>query len=137
MGGYGAMRLALAHPDRYCSAVSHSGAVLFGTERQERLSAAEFTRVRGLKPDGSRHDLKHVARQAAKKGKLPKLRLDCGTEDHLIADNREFHQFLVKQKIAHEYEEFPGEHNWKYWDEHVREAIAFHARVVGIKPRAS
>jgi S-formylglutathione hydrolase FrmB len=28
MGGYGALRLALTHPDRFCSAVRHSGVLL-------------------------------------------------------------------------------------------------------------
>jgi S-formylglutathione hydrolase FrmB len=31
------------------------------------------------------------------------------------------------------YEEFPGEHNWPYWDKHVQEAIAFHVRSLKIK----
>ena len=30
--------------------------------------------------------------------------------------------------ISHEYEEFPGGHDWGYWDLHVRQAIAFHVR---------
>ena len=30
--------------------------------------------------------------------------------------------------IPHEYQEFPGGHNWAYWDDHVRQAIAFHVK---------
>ena len=31
-------------------------------------------------------------------------------------------------RIAHEYEEFVGVHNWEYWDLHVQKAIEFHVR---------
>lgn len=27
----------------------------------------------------------------------------------------------------------PGHHTWDYWDDHVREAIAQHARVLGVE----
>ena len=133
MGGYGAFRLALAYPDRYCSAVSHSGAMLFGSYRSERLSADEFTRVRGLKPAGTEHDLMHLARKGAKKGVMPRLRFDCGIDDYLIDENRKLHHFLTSRKISHEYQEHPGQHDWDYWDEHVQEAISFHARVMKIR----
>jgi S-formylglutathione hydrolase FrmB len=31
-----------------------------------------------------------------------------------------------------EYQEFPGTHAWSYWDHHVRAAIDFHRRHLGI-----
>ena len=37
--------------------------------------------------------------------------------------------------MPHEYREFPGAHDWDYWDEHVRDALAFHAKVLGIGPQ--
>ena len=64
---------------------------------------------------------------------LPALRIDCGLGDFLLQDNRRFHQHLEKLGIPHEYAEYPGEHNWAYWDTHVQEAIAFFARALGIK----
>ena len=33
----------------------------------------------------------------------------------------------------HEYNEYPGNHNWDFWDTHIREAIEFHAKNLGIK----
>ena len=67
-------------------------------------------------------------------GRLPALRLDCGTEDFLLEQNRAFHKRLEDLHVPHEYEEFPGGHDWGYWDLHVREAIAFHARNLGLRP---
>lgn len=131
MGGYGALRLALRHPDLFRSTVSHSGALYFGHEPIEGRDDAfnrEFARVIGPDPEGSAHDLFHLAKTCPN---LPAIRIDCGVDDFLIESNRGYHRFLTEKGIAHEYEEFPGEHNWAYWDEHVQEAIAFHRRNLG------
>jgi putative tributyrin esterase len=137
MGGYGALRAALTYPDRFCSAHSHSGALLAGTQRwdlpQERLNNLEWQRVFGKRPAGGKHDLLALAKAAAAKRKLPALRIDCGTEDFLLPDNRTFHTKLESLRIPHQYEEFPGEHNWDYWDTHIPSALAFHAHHLGIR----
>ncbi len=126
MGGYGAIRLALAHPDRFASAVSHSGALMFGTVPEARLEGDEFNRIRGKSPAGGAHDLQYLLKAAKKARALPRIRFDCGTDDFLLSANRAFSAFLTRQKVAHEYAEYPGGHNWDYWDLHVREALAFH-----------
>ena len=64
------------------------------------------------------------------------MRIDCGKDDFLIEQNREFHKHLESCHVAHEYEEFPGAHTWEYWDLHVREALAFHARNLDLKRKA-
>jgi len=56
-----------------------------------------------------RHDLIRLATAARDAGNLPRLRIDCGVDDHLLADNREYHRALEQLKIPHEYEEFPGD----------------------------
>jgi mannitol 2-dehydrogenase len=60
------------------------------------------------------------------------MRIDCGTEDFLLDSNRQFHAHLERLGVPHEYEEFPGAHEWSYWDLHVQEAIRFHARHLNI-----
>lgn len=135
MGGYGALRLALGRPDLFCSANSHSGAVAFAhkeTARDGQPLSAEFTRILGDKPVGGKNDLFALTEKTADKSKLPALRIDCGVDDFLIEDNRNFHSHLVNLNLKHEYEEFPGAHTWAYWDQHIQEAIAFHRRQLGI-----
>jgi len=124
MGGYGALRLALGYPGRYNSANSHSGAVMNGTKPQD---IPERVLIYGVDPSNSDHDLLTLARRAKSIGQLPKIRIDCGVDDFLLPDNRQFHQSLLDMGIEHQYEEFPGVHDWDYWDLHVREALAFHA----------
>jgi len=56
-------------------------------------------------------------------------------EDHLLEYNRQFHERLEAMKVPHVYREFPGTHDWDYWDRHIPEALAFHARHLGIRRR--
>ncbi len=131
MGGYGALRLALAYPNQFVSAVSHSGAVLFGSSARTHWAGdipPEFARILGPSPKGGLNDLAALAKTAQP---FPKIRFDCGTEDFLIEENRSLHASLESENLPHEYEEFPGDHNWAYWDDHVQEAIAFHRKNLG------
>ena len=134
MGGYGALRLALGYPERYLAATSHSGALGFGHEPvgESDFRAVEFRRIAGPQPAGSQHDLFELAARAQAAGTLPALRLDCGVDDHLLRHNRLFVEHLRALGIAHEYAEFPGNHNWDYWDLHVQEALVFHCRQLAL-----
>lgn len=134
MGGYGAVKLALSYPDHFVSAVSHSGALGFGHSNRGHDGSPlspEFARILGQDPAGGAHDL-YALIEAMPEEKRPALRIDCGTEDFLLEANRDFHSFLNKKGISHEYQEFPGAHNWAYWDTHVQEALAFHRRHLGL-----
>jgi S-formylglutathione hydrolase FrmB len=129
MGGYGALKLGLKHHDTFASVVSHSGAI--GVLRRKIDNSggfgAELKRIFGETPqDGPEDPFGIVSR--IDHGRIPALRIDCGTEDPLLDQNRAFHRLLEDQQIHHEYEEFPGAHDWSYWDRHVQEAVAFHAR---------
>jgi S-formylglutathione hydrolase FrmB len=132
MGGYGALKLGLKHPDRFCSVNSHSGAPAFAHRSLDPEKDREFTRVFGANPSGGPEDVFALA-EKIDRSTLPALRIDCGTEDFLIDQNRAFHDHLTQLNLPHEYEEFPGAHDWAYWDTHVQTALAFHARNLGIE----
>lgn len=136
MGGYGAVKLGLKHHEMFASVNSHSGAVGFTHQDPEksRPLSPEFSRIFGEKPSGGPEDPFALV-EKIDHGRLPALRLDCGTEDFLLDQNRAFHAHLEKMMIPHEYEEFPGSHNWAYWDQHVQEAIRFHARNLNLPAR--
>lgn len=128
MGGYGAVKLGLKHHELFGSVHSHSGAVGFLRDpgRGRQLSP-EFARIFGAAPAGGPEDPFAIV-ETIDHGRVPPMRLDCGTEDFLLDQNRAFHKHLDALHIAHEYEEFPGGHEWAYWDQHVRGAIAFHVK---------
>lgn len=132
MGGYGALKLALQHPDMFCSVVSHSGALESGHHPPNRDDLGpELRLIYGDNPVGGKDDLWAIIDKADKK-KLPAIRIDCGLDDFLLPSNRAFHKYLNELNIPHEYEEFPGAHTWDFWDTHIQEAIKFHARKLGI-----
>lgn len=130
MGGYGCVRLGLNHSYRFASVAAHSGAMGFGhyTGGRDPEFDREFARVLGPDFVGGTNDLFAMAGRADPR---PALRIDCGVDDFLIESNRDFHRHLVEIGYEHEYQEFPGEHNWAYWDAHFPEALAFHRRVLG------
>ena len=131
MGGYGALKLALKFPYMFCSAVSHSGGLAAGHKPHGEDLAAETRLIYGENPTGGKDDLWTIA-ERSDRDSLSAIRMDCGLDDFLLKDNRAFHQHLNKLGIPHEYEEFPGEHNWDFWDTHVQEAIRFHAHALGL-----
>jgi S-formylglutathione hydrolase FrmB len=122
MGGYGAMRLGLRHPDKFASIWAHSSAFVIG-DVVPSLGLANIE-------DASLHDL---APKLKGRADLPVISFDCGTEDELIESNRDFHDLLEELDIEHLYAEHPGGHTWEYWDEHIAEALPQHETVLGVK----
>jgi S-formylglutathione hydrolase FrmB len=116
MGGFGAVRLGLKYPQRFYSIWSHSG----GFPTADRLAEHWYW-------SGSADDLDCYALvDQLDPQTLPRLSFDCGTDDHLLDENRRFHAFLEARGIPHTYHEHLGGHNWEYWDAHVREALKQH-----------
>jgi len=120
MGGYGALMLAMRHADKFRTACSHSGALGFLHTRTQDFRDAYFDI---LPPE--KYNLFDLAKTHAAAGRELAMRIDCGREDGLLDSNREFHAHLQALGLAHEYEEFSGDHTWDYWDRHVQETVAF------------
>lgn len=125
MGGYGAIKNGLKHHDMFASANSHSGAL--AAARRDYNIGSEQSKIFGKDAKDGPEDPFHIV-TSTDHGLLPAMRIDCGTEDFLLGDNRSFRDHLKQLEIPHEYEEFHGGHDWAYWDLHVQEAIRFHAR---------
>ena len=124
MGGFGAMRLGMQYAQRVLGISAHSSITDVSQLARHIPYAAEVFQFAG-KPDTS---LLHWA--TTNRRQLPPLRFDCGTEDPLIEDNRRLHQELADLNVPHTYEEFPGNHDWTYWTEHVRSTLTFCKRVL-------
>ena len=133
MGGYGAFKLALTHPERFAAAASLSGALDIGAvvssrrDRNNKDWLAEMRTVFGdlNKVPGSKHDLMALAKKVAKGAMKPRLYQCCGTEDQLIEDNIRFRDAVRKLPLDLTYEEGPGEHNWAYWDMNIQRVLAW------------
>ncbi len=133
MGGYGAFKLALQHPDMFCAAVSFSGAV----DMQSRLDSqpawtAEHQLIFGGNIGGTREDILTLLKECDPAIR-PALWMSCGIEDFLIDDNRRTHETMESLGIPHFYREDPGYgHGWNYWDLMIQEALVFIRNELGI-----
>lgn len=128
MGGYGALKLGLLHPERYAAVASISGAVDMAARRHFEQSASQDSFYRDIfgspeQMDGSDNDLVAVADRLIKQGKeTPRVYLACGTEDFLYKMNVEF-MGRFGDSLGITYEEGPGDHTWAFWDEYIQHVL--------------
>ena len=128
MGGYGAFKLALRHPERFAAAASLSGALdinaLAGRSTQDQLREKRWIFGDLKRLPGSENDLLALAgKVAAGKGPRPRLYQWCGTEDFLYADNLAFRDRAFEAGLDLTYEEGPGDHQWVYWDQQIQRVL--------------
>ncbi len=124
MGGYGALKCALTNPLQYAGVASFSAV----TDMKARIKRAtpeekqEFTALFGadlVVPAGD--DLYALAGNCPKAA-LP-IRMYCGEEDGLYAENEAFAEELEKEGQDVKFEHWQGAHEWNFWDEAVRRAM--------------
>ena len=96
MGGYGAVKLGLKHHEMFASVNSHSGALGFlrRDPREGQASSAPSSRgSSATTPKGGPEDPFAIV-ERIDHGRIPALRIDCGTDDFLLDQNRAFHKHL-------------------------------------------
>lgn len=124
MGGYGAMKLALNHPERFAAAASFSGCVGLGHPGNiYDFMERDYELVFGKRPVvGSKDDVLHLLEIAEPK-KLPKLMVTCGTEDFLYHESQAFMKIAEQRGIQVHSNFGPGDHEWPYWDANIQEFL--------------
>ncbi|MDQ3740061.1 MAG: alpha/beta hydrolase-fold protein [Actinomycetota bacterium] len=112
MGGFGALHLAAAFPDRFCAVGAHSPAIF-----ADAASSAEgaFDDAE----DFDRHDLLARAEQIP-----PGTWIDVGDDDPFAAATRT----LVKRMRAPRFHPWPGGHDGDYWNAHTDDYVRFYVR---------
>ncbi len=96
MGGYGATTYGLKYHHLFSFAYSMSGGV-FLDEKFENI----FEIVN--------------SKTSTELTQLPKIFLDCGTEDFLFDSNDYLSNFLTQKNIEHTFIKGIGAHEWSYW----------------------
>ncbi|MDT0724088.1 alpha/beta hydrolase [Staphylococcus haemolyticus] len=126
MGGYGTMKFALTQ-GRLFSKASPLSAV-FQAQGLMELDYPDFAPKAITGEDtnikGTELDTYHLVDEAVEKGlTIPKLLIQCGTEDFLYEDNQQFMTYLDDKGIDYQYEEGPGEHDYAFWDKAIKRTI--------------
>ena len=121
MGGYGALRAALTHPERFAGAASFSGAV--EAAGHMRRNPKDCMAVNGgvVRPE---EDLLRLAAGISPAAR-PRLYLSCGLDDFLLEENERFSASLDGLGWAHTYETWEGAHEWSFWDASIEKALRF------------
>jgi S-formylglutathione hydrolase FrmB len=140
MGGFGALKLALKHPDLFAVAGSFSGALDAPLRDADNpFLRPSIEKVFGRSDDPRRRSdeifslVDRISEQEVRG--LPFLYLDCGSEDWLIGTNRDFSQRLLSKKIAHEFRQLPGRHDWRFWNAQVGQFLTLLVEK-GVVPRS-
>ena len=119
MGGFGAVKLALSHPELYAFAAGLSSAIDV-PERQFALGHARqwwlFRSIFGPMGSAERaaRDPFSMVLHADPKA-APYLYLTVGEQEPLLEPNQRFAELLKKQGFAFEFHTMPGLHDWTQW----------------------
>jgi putative tributyrin esterase len=150
MGGYGAVSLALAYPDVFAAAASHSGvlsprlrldvpathpdryagslAQFEGAARtlwtSQRLAFGSDSIAWSAREPGTLA-ARLATRVRAGTASWPALHIDVGVNDAWLLHNRDFVATLTALSVPHSYREHPGGHTWEYWRHRVGESLSF------------
>lgn len=130
MGGYGAIKIALKNPDMFAGCVSLSGVTDISAKAKEKLWNKDFSLIWGENYTeslpGSNDDLFTLVSAFAVTDKpKPIIYSACGNVDFMIEDNRRFSDFITNKNFIFKYEEFPGSHDWIFWNQHIAGGIDF------------
>lgn len=133
MGGMGALKAALRRPQGYsavcCLSAGHTNYRFRepeeGTPRFDRYFAAYGEAGPLPSEEGTLARARALAESGAP---CPRVWHTCGAEDPLKANaalTRNFFGNLPGDPFQYEYHEYPGRHNWAFWDARVPEMLDF------------
>lgn len=129
MGGYGAMKLALAEPDRYAAVGVISGAMEIGDMKnriESLFTVSDFyenlDRIFGTGEKEPGDDLFQLIKRRDREGGFrPKIYQCCGREDRVYGSNIKFRD-AVESLSGHwdyTFEEGSGNHDWDFWNTYL------------------
>ncbi|PIE64462.1 MAG: hypothetical protein CSA26_08290 [Desulfobacterales bacterium] len=149
MGGYGALKIALKYPEQFGRCAAFSGAFILGeSDYLSRLSQWEdpgppeqydefyeldktlYKACRAAYGEdleyAKKNDVVYLAEKVVEENKVvPEILLTCGTEDFLYHNNCMFSRYLHEIGVKHEFHEWPGVHNWDFWEECIKKHMSF------------
>ncbi len=137
MGGYGAIKAALLHPELYSAAASFSGALsiailtlLPDTDPRRKEFELLFGGLEGL-PGGEHDPAVWLERAAQDPSRVPSLFIYVSRQEDIYPLSGLFYRACRSAGLESEYHEEDGAHDWFFWDRQIR---LFLASVLGPVP---
>jgi len=149
MGGYGALRLAFAHPELFGSVSAQSAALITETPAQLNADLKDAGPLAGLLGSvfGNPIDVAHwkqnnpfeLARKDQIQIRTQAIYINCGDQDDYGFDGgaTQLHKQLTAEGVHHEFHLYPGRHSADYFLSHLGETIEFHWHAFSASPPAS
>jgi len=138
MGGYGAFRLAFAHPELFGSVSAQSAALITqspGAMNDDLRGGGALGNLLG-RVFGNPIDMKHwrendpfvLARKNQIQLRSEAIYMNCGKSDEFGFEEgtQKLHRQLSGEGIRHEFHLYPGGHDAEYFLSHLGETIEFH-----------
>ena len=115
MGGFGAGHLGFKYPDLFGTVIIDAGAVM---------------ETKWLPPEEHPRDL--AQKNADKLRGKTHIRIACGSDDSLLAANKQLHEWLDELKIPHQYEVVPdvAHDSREYYKKLGAKAFEFHQKAL-------
>jgi putative tributyrin esterase len=130
MGGGGAIKFAVNHPEKFAAA-----AILSSAPRNLRAIDLETANARTLTSIQNAGSLEayidsyeNVWDKLAElngKGVLPRLYFATGSDDFLYQRYADFKKYAQEINLDATFEEGPGGHEWRFWDTYIQKALVF------------
>ncbi len=144
MGGFGALKIAMKHPELYAACAGHSPIIFLGRnplDVPDEIKSSRYFQffagvLRQILGDPIRQDVWDANNPLvlAKSGKLDGLKIyfDYGTEDrynptiHLDLGVKALDKALTEAMVPHTFNVWPGEgHGWALVDVHIDQSLPF------------
>ena len=120
MGGFGAVKLALRHPDLFIFVGGLSSAIdvprrAFSIKRLQQ--SRHYNSIFGSSGSTTRRENDpFLLGRTANPELAPYFFLTCGEQEGLLPANREFAQLLDSHHFRHEFHTVRGGHDWNQWN---------------------
>ena len=144
MGGYGALRLAFAHPELFSAVSAQSAALITESPKQLDSAANSGSPLLGVLGPvfGNPIDVRHwnannpflLVKQNAAKLRRLSIYFNCGQEDNYGFERgaAALDHELAEEHVKHEYHAYPGDHSLAYFLSHFAEVMEFHSKAFGL-----
>lgn len=120
MGGFGAVNLALRHPDLFTFVGGISSAIdvprrAFAIRRFQQ--SRHYEAIFGPSGSSTRRDNDpFILARTANPEQAPYFFLTCGQQEGLLPANREFAALLAQRHFRYEFHTVAGGHDWNQWN---------------------
>lgn len=125
MGGFGAVNLALHHPELYTFAGGISAALDVPSRPFSIKRWEQWPRFRAIfgpwEGQSQKNNDPFLLVKSADTKNASYFFLTCGAQEGLLGPNRRFASLLEAHHFQYEFDTTRGDHNWKQWDEWLPE----------------